>query len=137
VIPALARFSLDIRSPVDALRDRGITELLDAFHAIAGRRRVTLSQSRYYDEPAASCDPVLVEALKAAVRRCGLPVRRLPSGAGHDGLAMVALCPIGMLFVRCKGGISHNPAESIRAQDAGAAVAVLIDFLRHHRAAPH
>ena len=43
---------------------------------------------------------------------------RLPSGAGHDGLAIAALCPIAMLFVRCKGGISHNPAESITTRDA-------------------
>lgn len=136
VIPALARFSLDLRSPADARRQRAIAELLDDFRAIAARRRVTLAESQYYDEPAARCDPLLIDALEAAVRRCGLPVRRLPSGAGHDGLAMVALCPIGMLFLRCKGGISHNPAESIRAEDAGAAVTVLADFLRHHRAAP-
>ena len=46
-------------------------------------------------------------------------------------MAMVALCPIGMLFVRCKGGISHNPAESITMADAEIAVRVLTDFLRH------
>ena len=48
---------------------------------------------------------------------------------------MAALCPIGMLFVRCKDGISHNPAESITAEDADAAVRVLLDFLRHFRPA--
>ena len=48
----------------------------------------------------------------AAVARTGIQPYRLPSGAGHDGLAMVALCPIAMLFVRCKDGISHNPAEA-------------------------
>jgi allantoate deiminase len=61
---------------------------------------------------------------------------RLASGAGHDGLAMAALCPIGMLFVRCRAGISHNPAESITAEDAAAAVRVLVDFLRHFQPQP-
>ena len=60
---------------------------------------------------------------------------RLPSGAGHDGLAIAALCPIAMLFVRCKGGISHNPAESITTRDADVATRVLLDFLRHFRGA--
>ena len=58
---------------------------------------------------------------------------RLPSGAGHDGQALSALCPVGMLFVRCKGGISHHPAESVRPEDAEAALRVLLDFLRHFR----
>jgi allantoate deiminase len=65
------------------------------------------------------------------VERAGIRPLQLPSGAGHDGLAMIALCPIAMLFVRCKGGISHNPAESITAQDTDTAIRVLEDFLRH------
>ena len=73
----------------------------------------------------------MIQQLETSVARAGIRPRRLPSGAGHDGLAMAALCPIGMLFVRCKGGISHNPAESITAEDADIAVPVLVDFLRH------
>jgi allantoate deiminase len=69
--------------------------------------------------------------MAAAVERSGIRPLRLPSGAGHDGLAMISLCPIAMLFVRCKGGISHNPAEAIAAQDADTAIHVLEDFLRH------
>ena len=101
--------------------------------AVPLRRGVRLEENRFYDEPAATCDPKLVDELAAAVERCGMAARRLPSGAGHDGLALVALCPIGMLFVRCRGGISHNPAESILEEDAGLAVVVLLDFLRHFR----
>ena len=69
--------------------------------------------------------------MAASVERSGIRPLRLPSGAGHDGLAMIALCPIAMLFVRCKGGISHNPAEAITARDADTAIRVLEDFLRH------
>ncbi|HSU04562.1 MAG TPA: M20/M25/M40 family metallo-hydrolase [Acetobacteraceae bacterium] len=69
--------------------------------------------------------------LEAAVARAGVPVRRLPSGAGHDGLAMATLCPIAMLFLRCAGGISHNPAEAIDEADAGCAAVILADALLH------
>ena len=58
-------------------------------------------------------------------------MRHLPSGAGHDGMALVEIAPIGMLFVRCKGGISHNPLESISEADAAAGAKVLFDFIEH------
>lgn len=73
----------------------------------------------------------LIERLAGAVERTGVAPRLLPSGAGHDAMALAALCPIGMLFVRCQGGISHHPAEAIRVEDADLAVRVLLDFLRH------
>ena len=66
---------------------------------------------KFYDEPAASCDPALVDLLEAAVAGAEIKPHRLPSGAGHDALALATLCPIAMLFVRCKGGISHHPAN--------------------------
>ncbi len=137
VIPSGARFTIDIRSPSDAIRKEATTRLEREFGEIAQRRGITVRLKKSYDEPAAACAPWLIEQLEAAVARCGIRPLRLPSGAGHDGLAMVALCPIGMLFVRCKGGISHNPAESITAEDADAVVRVLLDFLRHVQPQPH
>ena len=133
VIPSVGRFLLDCRSSVDAVRVAGMASLKKAFEAIASRRGVTVTVRSSYEEPAAVCSPAIVEALEAAVAAQGVRPLRMPSGAGHDGLAMVALCPIGMLFVRCKGGISHNPAESITPEDAGVAVDVLVDFLRRFR----
>jgi allantoate deiminase len=135
VIPDTARFSIDIRAPADADRAAAIGDLEREFQTIAARRTVGVKMKRTYQEPAAACEPWLVEQLEAAITRQGIRTLRLPSGAGHDGLAMVALCPIGMLFVRCKGGVSHNPAESITVEDADVAVRVLLDFLRHFRAA--
>ena len=111
VVPGKATFALDIRAPIDADRLKAIEELVAAFATLAARRHVRVKVEKFYDEPAVACDPGLVEALEAAVQRAGLAPHRLPSGAGHDGLAIAALCPIAMLFVRCKGGISHNPAE--------------------------
>ena len=137
VIPGRAKFSLDIRAPVDADRFRAIEELTTAFSTLASRRHVRVRVEKFYDEPAVTCDPGLVAQLEAAVERAGVAPLRLPSGAGHDGLAIAALCPIAMLFVRCKGGISHNPAESITVKDADVATGVLLDFLRHYEGAAH
>ncbi|MCA1941101.1 MAG: M20/M25/M40 family metallo-hydrolase, partial [Caenispirillum bisanense] len=81
------------------------------------------------ENAATPCDPALMAVLDRAVARAGLPVHRLMSGAGHDAMAMAAVAPVAMLFVRCAGGISHNPAESITAADAGIGAAVLLDTL--------
>ena len=131
VIPAAARFSIDMRSPEDAVRAAALARLRRELEAVAERRGVTLAMHLGYDAPAAVCAPWLVEALERSTARLGVRPLRLGSGAGHDGLAMIRLCPIGMLFVRCAGGISHNPAESIAEADADLAVRVLLDTLRH------
>ena len=131
VIAAGARFTIDIRSPRDALRHAACGRLRDELSTIAARRGVSLSLRPTYDEAAAPCDPALIEALEGASLRCGLRPFRLPSGAGHDGLAMARLCPIGMIFVRCEGGISHHPAEAITEADALAALRLLLETLQH------
>jgi allantoate deiminase len=131
VIASGAKLSLDLRSSSDDLRREAVARLKRQFDEIAERRGVGVQVTPRYDEPAATCAPWLVDQLSAAVERTGIRPLQLPSGAGHDGLAMIALCPIAMLFVRCKGGISHNPAESITAQDTDTAIRVLEDFLRH------
>ena len=123
VISAEASFTIDIRHPDDAVRADAIKALDDELHAIADRRLVRVALRRTYDAAAATCAPSLIAGLEAAVARAGVCPYRLPSGAGHDGLAVQALCPIGMLFVRCKGGISHNPAESITRDDVAVAEA--------------
>jgi allantoate deiminase len=72
-----------------------------------------------------------MDQLGAAVAAEGIPVRQLPSGAGHDGMAMVDLCDIGMLFVRCEKGVSHNPAEAVTAEDADAGARILLRFVEN------
>ena len=130
VIPASAHFTIDIRSPDDAHRLAAIEDLRARFEAIARKRGVKVDVQKTYEEPAARCDPGLMRVFETALTSLGLPIRLLSSGAGHDGLAMVSLCPIAMLFVRCRGGISHNPAESARTDDVSTALDVLVAFLR-------
>ncbi|PSC03505.1 allantoate amidohydrolase [Alsobacter soli] len=133
VIPGRVQFTLDARSPDDAVRMRLVERCEAECRAIAARRGVTLAVEPFYDASAAPCDPAIRAGLAAAVAGRQIPVLELPSGAGHDAMAMADLCPVGMLFVRCKGGISHNPAESMTEADADAAIAVLLDFVRAFR----
>ncbi len=134
VIPGEVELSVDIRAGDDALREAAERDVLAAFEAIASRRGVRTERTRTHAVNAAPCAQWLQDALAASVGRCGLPVRRLPSGAGHDAMILADVVDMGMLFVRCgAGGVSHNPAESVTAGDAGLAVQALLDFLRHFR----
>ena len=126
VIPAEVVFTLDIRADADAPRLSAIAELYARFQAIANRRGVSVMMDKFYESPTTPCAPRLQEAFAAAAGDLGLPQRRLASGAGHDGHAMHHLTDVGMLFVRCRGGISHNPAEFAAIDDMGLAVEALI-----------
>jgi allantoate deiminase len=131
VIPATATFSLDLRHPDDTVRHAATDALLGAFAEIAERRRVACTHKVTYDEPAATADPRVVALLADSLLRLGQPPLRLASGAGHDAMAIAQRWPMGMLSLRCKGGISHNPAEAITAADADLAVHTLIDIIEH------
>jgi allantoate deiminase len=131
VIPATGRFTLDVRSGDDDVRRAGIARLEEAFAHIAAERGLSVTVERTYEQDAVPCAPWLVEQMAEAVARTGVRPLLLPSGAGHDGLALASLCPIGMLFVRCKGGISHDPAESIDGADAAQATEILFDILHN------
>jgi hypothetical protein len=98
-------------------------------HLPAVSRGCDYSWELRQETPAVPADPNLSALAAKAVDDSGLPVHRLPSGAGHDAAQMVALTPIAMLFVRCKEGISHNPAESVKREDVGAAIEVVNRFL--------
>jgi allantoate deiminase len=129
VVPGRAEFSVDLRSQTGAVRDLAWARFRDATTEIALRRRVTLGIETLHDQGATACDVALRARLARAVEAGGGRPASLPSGAGHDGQAMAGLCPIAMLFVRCKGGISHNPAELASIEDMGKAIAALIRFV--------
>ena len=130
VVPGAAVASLDVRHADDAVRARAVAGLRDAGAAIAGARGLDLDWDRRLDMPAVAMDPGLTEHLGAAVADLGLDVHRLASGAGHDAVALASLTPAAMLFVRCAGGVSHHPAESVEAADVAVALDVLDGFLR-------
>ena len=133
VIPGKVRFTIDVRSPRDPERLAAVTEVVAEMQAIARRRNVVIKVTKTHEGGVAQCAPWLQEQIGAAIAAVGLPVRRLPSGAGHDGMAMIDLADIGMLFVRCDKGISHNPAEAITAADAELGARVLLRFIENFR----
>ena len=133
VIPGEVLFTIDVRAPVDDVRVEAVDELRSLISNIAQRRNLQLEIETLQQFRSSACAPWLMEQLERAIQAQGLPVRRLPSGAGHDGMAMKAIADIAMLFVRCKGGVSHNPAESITEEDAAIGAAVLFDFIHEFK----
>ena len=129
VIPGEVHFTIDFRAPRDELRARAVRDVAAEVQAIAARRNVRCEIETLQELGVAPCAPWLMSQLERAVAAEGLPVRKLPSGAGHDGMALKSIADIAMLFVRCKGGISHNPAEAISAEDAGAGARTLLRFI--------
>lgn len=136
VIPGHARFSIDIRAPDDAQRQRCIADVLAAIEQIGRERHVAIETRKIHDLSAAPCAPWLMDQIDRAIESTGIKPFRLPSGAGHDGMAMIALSDIGMIFVRCAGGISHNPAEAITEQDAKTGAQILLSFVRNFTPKP-
>jgi allantoate deiminase len=134
VIPGHIQFSIDLRAPSDLDRAAALADVEARIFAIAATRGVRVSIAKSHEANAYVCDPNIVAGLAQAVEAVGVPPRLLPSGAGHDTMAMGKLCPAGMLFVRCKGGVSHNPLESITVEDCAIGLKALTQFTRDFRA---
>ncbi len=129
VIPGEVELSLDVRHPDDATRGDAVKRILGLARDISSRRRVELVARAVSDNKAVPCAPRLVSMLSRAVSEAGHQSVQLPSGAGHDAVAMATLTDIGMLFVRCKDGVSHNPLESVTVEDVAVAIDVLSRLL--------
>lgn len=131
VVPGEARFTVDVRAPADTQRLRAAEAIRAEIAAICARRKVDARIEELQQQGVAACAPWLIEQMAAALHAEGLRDYRLPSGAGHDGQAIQAIADIGMLFVRCEKGISHNPAEAITEADAEAGARVLLRFIEN------
>jgi allantoate deiminase len=122
VIPGEVQLSLDVRGPQDEPLERLLSTLLTQAQAIALRRGLTFSSNVYYQIAATACDARLQQALSHAVETVQGRSLSLPSGAGHDAIAIADRWPVGMLFVRNHRGISHHPAESVQTADVALGV---------------
>ncbi|KAL9271831.1 Allantoate deiminase-like protein [Drosera capensis] len=141
VIPGQARllvaFTIDLRTIDDMGREAVLHELSSRMYDICDKRSVSCMIERKHDANAVMCDPDLSSDLKSAARtafkkmagKVEIEVPMLMSGAGHDAMAMAHLTPVGMLFVRCRGGISHSPEEHVLDDDVGAAGLAILSFL--------
>ncbi len=130
VIPGLVSLSLDMRHANDETRARAVETARNSAIGIAAARNLEHSWETVLDAQVVSCDDELIEALSRAAKVEGISAPRLTSGAGHDAIPMAAIAPVGMLFVRCEGGISHHPDERVTEADVEVAIDVLTRFIR-------
>jgi allantoate deiminase len=133
IIPGRVLFTADLRSLTDALRLEATERFAAEAARIAKARGLTVSIETFHEIATAHCALVLQDALATSVTELGHTPIRLPSGAGHDAQVMARLCPAAMLFVRCRGGVSHNPAEFASVADMGLAIAALTKFIERFK----
>ncbi|MBD9662986.1 N-carbamoyl-L-amino-acid hydrolase [Variovorax paradoxus] len=123
VVPGRCKFSLDIRAPNDPQRDAVVRDVLAALQEIADRRGVRFVIEEAMRAAAAPSAPEWQQRWEKAVESLGVPLFRMPSGAGHDAMKLHEVMPQAMLFVRgINSGISHNPLESSTNDDIQLAV---------------
>ena len=133
VIPGQVSFTIDIRAPSDAHRKLAVTDIVREIEAIAKRRKLVLQLDVTHENRTVPCAPWLRSQVAEAIAVEGFRVFELPSGAGHDGMAMIDIADVGMLFVRCRGGISHHPDEHVEAADVDAGARVLLRLIENFR----
>jgi allantoate deiminase len=126
VVPGEVSATLDIRHAADDVRATAADGLRARADEIATSRRLRATSHTRLDNPSVAVDPALTATLEQAIAGQGISVLRLPSGAGHDGIALADITGIAMLFVRCTG-VSHHPDERVEPADARVAVEVLAD----------
>jgi allantoate deiminase len=123
VIPGRVEFSLDLRAEFDVDRDESIRLIFEAAQNIATRRELEFTATEIYRADATECDPLLQRAIAAGIQSTGdTEPLAFWSRAGHDGMAVADLTRIAMLFIRCRGGVSHHPDEHVKRSDVAAAL---------------
>ena len=123
VVPGRCQFTLDLRAPTDAQRDAMVSDVLAELAAICKRRQLHHTLEETMRAAAAPSAPAWQQRWERAVSALGVPLHRMPSGAGHDAMKLHEIMPQAMLFVRGQNaGISHNPLESTTSDDMQLAV---------------
>jgi allantoate deiminase len=129
VVPARVTHSLDVRHQDDAVRGAAVAWLCAEAEQIAAERRLSLERLLVQETASIACDPNLIARLEAATKRVTGECFELPSGAGHDAVILSRLCPVAMLFVRCKDGLSHHPDEFVQVDDIEVALRTALEFI--------
>jgi allantoate deiminase len=133
VIPGKVSFTIDIRAPTDAHRKMAVADIVRKIEAIAKGRGLALQLDVTHENRTVPCAQWLKAQVAEAVAAEGYPVFELASGAGHDGMAMIDIADVAMIFVRCRGGISHHPDEHVELADADAGAQVLLRLIENFR----
>jgi allantoate deiminase len=133
VIPGQVSFTIDMRAPTDAHRKLAVADIVRSIEKIARRRKLVLQLDVTHENRTVPCAAWLKSQVSEAIAGEGYPVFELPSGAGHDGMAMIDIADVGMIFVRCRGGISHHPDEHVEPADVDAGARVLLRLIENFR----
>jgi allantoate deiminase len=129
VIAGRAELVVDVRHPEDVDRIWTVGRLRERAEEIAARRGIACEWEPLHEQAAVRCDPGLTGRMFQALEDVGVEPNSLTSGAGHDAATMAQVAPVAMLFVRCAGGVSHHPDESVDEADAALAVDALTRFV--------
>lgn len=131
VIPAQVHLSIELRSPQSSIRQQARAHLLAQIDDVIAGRGLQWTHRMTYEQAEVNCSAQMQSVLAQAITDMNLPPHHLFSGAGHDGLALASLTQIGMLFMRCKDGLSHHPDEAVREDDLAITAHTLDRFLEH------
>jgi allantoate deiminase len=134
VIPGQVSFTIDIRAPTDMHRKRAVADIVRQIEAIVTRRDLALQLDVTHENRTVPCAPWLKAQIADAITAEGFSPFELASGAGHDGMAMIDIADVAMIFVRCRGGISHHPDEHVELADADVGARVLLRVIENFRA---
>ena len=124
-IPSRVRLETDIRDIDGSRRDGVIDKLKTTCEEVAERRGVSIKTEMVNADPPATCDPAILDAMEQAANAAGKSYKRMVSRAYHDSLFMARIAPVAMLFIPCRGGVSHRPDEYASPQWIGSGVHVL------------
>ncbi len=129
-VPCRALLEIDLRDTELAPRDAALSQIESAAREICARRKIKLQSEVINADPPAACDPTLVALVEDVCRGQGLACAKMISRAYHDSLFMALRCPVTMIFIPCRGGVSHRPDEYASPEQIARGVAVLAETLR-------
>jgi len=128
-IPGKVSCSLDLRSADETMATEMYEQLKNTCLTVCSKRNIEPEWKLVQQTAPVLCNNDLSALLARAVKDAGHPPVEMISGAGHDGVAVSAVSPVAMLFVRCFKGISHNPLEEVELKDMAAAIKVSDNFI--------
>jgi ureidoglycolate amidohydrolase len=128
-IPSRVEMDVDIRDTDEQRRNRVLREIEQACAQVAARRKVQVRVTPINADAPATCSPRVINALVEAAEENGLPYKKMVSRAYHDSLFMARIAPVGMVFIPCRGGVSHRPDEYSAPQEIETGARVLASTL--------
>ena len=132
VVPGEVFFTVDFRHPDDGVLDAMEREFRADLPEVLGPLQLEFDERRIWDSPAVRFDPELIGCVRRGAEQAGLATRDMVSGAGHDAAYLARVVPTTMIFVPCRGGISHNEAESTSFEECAAGAQVLLNAVLEH-----